>query len=551
MKLTKSAVVFLLAALLTATSLPLGAFAAAPKADNLSYTSELYSDATLNGYKQYETMWEDKTYLHSEAKITVYFDRQNETKQRDIIFYVINWNGERIGTESDISIVTDYIRADASIESGNRAAVIVVDFGGNPNAVANTIEKSLAALRSDLVGNQKLTVWKDPSAASKTETTVAVHSGYVYFLPAGYRVERDILYFESDKHGALGTLDRVMKAWNDYIAGKKKIKYAYHTGDASCSCGHAADAECIAGAPQIDKNGNVVPHAEQYAPTVSRVEDCRKSDGSPMSYKNRLDIIYPSGAKVETPVYSMAATHSPRTNNVGNTESRSHLVGFTFSGYTTAVFDYVYVPMARDDHYYYIAPYGTHGQNAAKSSRAAMRCIRYYAEEFGYSSELIGVAGISKGTPAAAVLSTVDNKYVKEQSNFKVVVGGKEVVNDGLYFEGDVIDEKGNVIEATVQPYLTYEQGYDGTYRSTDREISSEVKVAYCAAGDGINWVYNSANPSIQLGGKREDGTTTQHVPMVLSCGYFDQYKCWDHWDDIQARFEEYATNPFLNISSF
>lgn len=549
MKKFKSAVVLALTTMLVATGIPFGGFATHASAAELSYKSDIYSDATLNSYKQYETVWTDKTHVKGDVKITVYFDKQNATQTRDVIFYVINWNGERIGTEGDISIITDYIKAGPAIESGNRAAVIVADFGGNPNSSAGTIEKSLALLRADLVGSKKLTVWKDPSASTKSVTTVAVHSGYVYFLPSGYRVERDILYFESDKHGALGTLDRVMKAWNEYIAGKKKIYYAYHTGTTACKCGHAADAECIAGAPQIDQNGKVVPHSEQLAPTVSRVEDCRKQDGSPMSYQNRLDIIYPSGAKTKTPVYSMAATHSPRTNNVGNTESRAHLVGFTFSGYTTAVFDYVYVPMARDDHYFYIAPYGTHGQNAAKSSRAAMRCIRYYAEEFGYSSELIGVAGISKGTPAAAVLSTVNNKDVKENSTFTVTVGGKKVVNDDLYFEGDVIDEKGNVLQATVQPYLTYEQGYDGTYRSTDREISSEVMVAYCAAGDGINWVYKDANPTIQLGGKRADGTTTTHVPMVLSCGQSDQYGCWDHWDNIQERFKEYATNPFLNIS--
>ncbi len=549
MRFFKSAFAWLLTGLLTATSLPLAAFAAEASAQKPAYESELYSDATLKGYKQYETMWTDKSYTGAEAKVTVYFDRQNATQMRDVIFYVINWNGERIGTESDVSIVTDYVKAGRAIESGNRATVIVVDFGGNVKMVGGTIEKTLTQLRAELVGSGKLTVWSDPTAATKTETTVGVHSGYVYFLPAGYRVERDILYFESDKHSSLGTLNRVLKAWNEYIADKKKITYAYHTGTAACKCGHAADATCIAGAPQLDQNGNAVPHAEQLAPTVSRVEDCRRPDGSPMSYKNRLDIIYPSGAKIKTPVYSMAATHSPRTNNVGNTESRAHLVGFTFSGYTTAIFDYVYVPMARDDHFKYIAPYGTHSQNAAKSSRAAMRCIRYYAELLGYSSELIGVAGISKGTPAAAVLSTVNNKDVKEQSSFTVTVGGKSVVNDGLYFEGDVIDANGKVLQATVQPYLTYEQGYDGVYKETDREISSEVTVAYCAAGDGINWVYKEANPTLCLGGVRADGSVTTHVPMVLSCGFFDEYKCWDHWASIQARFEQYATNPFLNIS--
>ena len=553
MKFTQSAIALILTVLLLVASLPIGVFATEVKADKLSYTSELYSDATLNGYKQYETMWTDNTYVKGQAKLTVYFDTKNATTKRDVIFYVINWNGERIGTDSDVSIVTDNIKAEAAVESGNRAAVIVVDYGGNPNACANVVELSLAKLRTDLVSGGKLTVWKDPSAAQKTTTTVSVHASYVYFLPAGYRIARDIPFWESNKHSSLGTLDSVMNAWNKEIAGIKMVYYAYHSGDTStCTYDHASASgvECIAGAPQIDANGNVVAHSGQKAPTVTRAEDCRKSNGEPLNYTCRLDIIYPSGENVaETPVYTMAATQSPRTTNVGTTEGRTHLVGFTFCGYTAVVFDHAYIPMARTDHYGYINRYGTNAQNAAKVARAAIRCVRYYANEFGYSDELIGVAGLSKGTPTAGVLSTVNNKDVTEKDSYTVTVGGKTVKNTDLYFEGDVIAADGTVTKATVQPYMTYKQGYDGTYSSTDAEISSEVTVAYCAAGDGINWTYQSGNPSIQLGGKREDGTITTHVPMVLSCGLSDQYGCWDHWDGIQARFEEYATNPFLNIS--
>ena len=104
---------------------------------------------------------------------------------------------------------------------------------------------------------------------------------------------------------------------------------------------------------------------------------------------------------------------------------------------------------------------------------------------------------------------------------------------------------------------MTYEAGYNGknidgadvNYNVTRTgEISSEITVAYCAAGDGINRVYQG-DESIILGGTNPTtGKETQHVPMILSCGYYDEYGCWNHWSGIQKRFTQYAENPFIAI---
>lgn len=617
MRKTNRFIALLLTLVMLVGAMPLGVFAADSA---LSYESEIYTDDTLAGYKQYETMWTDSDYVKGDAKITVYFDKENATEIRDAIIYVINWNDTgigRIGKDSDVDIVTDYVKAGPSVETKHRAAVIVVDYGNNPLAVATVIEKSLAVIRHNFVGNPKsgngkLTVWADPAAETKTTTTVTTSASNVYVLPAGYRVMRDIPYFETDVHAALGTFKSIINAWNSHIAynpalvedvylAKKRapraIRYAYHTGDtATCTYDHATytEVECYKGAPQEidgvivpyenvithtgDKTTCPYPHSEMlvtdctknekvnihWAPVVDRIEDCRKPDGSPLNFVNRLDIIYPSGSPdVKTPVFVQAATHSPRMHNIGvigdvttnHKKLRTSLVGFTFSGYVGAVYDYVYIPMARDDHFNYIDPYLTHNSNGAKTSRAAIRCIRYYAEELGFDAELIGVAGISKGTPSVGVLSTINNKYVVEQGSPKYVIDGVEVsTNTAGYFEGDLNDDGTLTKGRTVQPYLSYDQGYDGTVTYDDEgnvvnEISSEISVAYCAAGDGINWIYNG-NSTIKLGATNSvTGEETQHVPMVLSCGYHDEYDCWDHWDDIQARFTEYADNPFIAIS--
>ncbi|MBQ7293723.1 MAG: Ig-like domain-containing protein, partial [Clostridia bacterium] len=579
MKSTKRLVALILAMLMIISCVPLGIFAAeeTATASTLVYESPIYEDETISGYKQYEAMWTDSTYVKGDVKYTVYFDTENATQTRDVVFYVINWNGERIGTDSDVDIVTDLIKADASVESGNRWAVVVVDFGGNPLAKSPNIEMSLAYLRAALPGASKLTVWTD--STHTTTKTVPVHKNHVYVLPAGYRVARDIPYFETDYHASLGTRNYVMNGWNSHIADKKKVYYAYHTGNDKCSFDHVTNAnvECIAGAPQ-EIDGNVVKHsAGQLAPKVTRYEDMRKTDGSPLDYVCRLDIIYPSGENVEaTPVMVQAATQSPRMSNVGTVGSddydkdgesslkvRAMLVGMEFSGYTVAVYDYAYSPMARGDHYGYIDPYGAHGSNAAKTSRAAIRCIRYFAEQYGYNDSLIGAAGISKGTPTTAILSTVDNKYVDEASSFNYDIDGDgpgtAVSTRDVWYEGDINAEGIVTTESTtvVQPYLTYEAGYNGKHIDGDDvnyaitrtgEISSEVNVVYCAAGDGINRVYKG-DESIILGGTNPTtGEETQHVPMILSCGYYDEYGCWDHWPSIQARFTEYAENPFIAI---
>ena len=267
MKTTNRLVALLLALIMVMSCAPLSIFAA--DTTTLSYESEIYEDETLEGYKQYEAMWNDPTYVKNNVKYTVYFDKENATATRDVVFYVINWNGERIGTDTDVDIVTDLVKAPASVESGNRWAVVVVDFGGNPLAKSPYIESSLGYLRAALPGKLKLTVWADETQSATT--TVPVHEDHVYVLPAGYRVARDIPYFETDYHASLGTRNYVMSGWNSHIAGKKTVYYAYHTGDENCSFDHTANAgvECIAGAPQ-EIDGKVVAYAAGHlAPTVS------------------------------------------------------------------------------------------------------------------------------------------------------------------------------------------------------------------------------------------------------------------------------------------
>ena len=537
----------LLALVMVACSLPLSVLAA----DNGTAVYDTAIETELADYLLYQTTYVDNTYVGATAKVSVYADTAKNgkaipTDKRDTIIYVKNWNGERIGTESDVSIVKSYIEAEASVETTNKAIVVVVDYGYSggdyaKNSVVGKIEHSIGAYRKNVISDGKLELGGS--------SYITLNAGVTYILPEGYRVERDILFWKSDFHSQKGTLDAVLNAWNTEIANPddnnyRKVYYDYYVEGDEIPAWEAEGT--TVGSPKHDEQGNVIlydPDGDgtpdlHGAPKVTRVEDCVKRYGEPMDYSIRLDILHPSFEKeedkVETPVFMVAATQSPRFKNIHD-GNRNYFGAFTFGGCTGVAFDYAYIPTARDDHYGYNDKYGTHGYNAAKWSRAAVRCVRYYAESLGYSDELIAAAGISKGTPTTSILSLNHNELAPERSYY-------DTSNNGTLFEGG---------ENIYQPYSTYEGAYDGkggnpdenpeTEMSKTGAIDSNVTVVYCAAGDGINWQYQNT-------GIRDHIEQYGNVPMALSCGKNDEYGCWDHYDDVVASKAELATSVYLSM---
>ncbi|MBR5518994.1 MAG: hypothetical protein IKV86_08230, partial [Clostridia bacterium] len=393
----------------------------------------------------------------------------------EVIFYVINHAGERIGQESDESIIGSYL------DEGY--VVVTVDYKNSHYAVTPYLEHSLVDVR---------TYYKSGNGFSGTPYSMYEYCGY--FLPAGYRIAKDITFWESDKHGSKGTLDAVISAWNIDIYGKGK------------------------------KMADGTPAKE-----AKTIEDCTKKDGSAMDYTLELDIIYPSQPKYATPIYAMAATQDRKHWHTADHTSCNYL-GFTFNGYTAVVWDHEYIPMARSDHWGYIDHYGTQSYNGNKVATAAVRCIRYFEDTYGYNADLIGVGGISKGSYPPAFLSRDNNHLIPER---KVYAQSE----NGTRFEGDKLDANGNVIETIRQPYLTYEGGYESTITEEEggTPIPTHITVAYSAAGDGADSLYQVH--------KNYTGT-----PMVLSCGIDDPYGCWNRWAPLVKHFQNNYTKPFIHM---
>ncbi len=541
-----------------------------------------YDDTDLDGNGVHDAME-----IANEFK--GYHENYIGTKGRDVIAYAINFRGERIGTEDDVSILRDYI--------DDGYVVLVIDFNKNELSSSPNIEHAMAAIHTYYKG---------------TVSGVKTNDNYFYALPCGYRLARGIWFWNLYYHSSLGTRAATVNSWNKSYVGNVS---SYYTANVTSEY------------QTLDKDGNVISVTREYkkgqAPiTAEYIQDCVMHDGSNLRYDHFLDISYPSIPKKSTPVYIMAAS-STDIQSKSCTEDRCSYAGFAFNGYTTAVFEYVYKPMVRSLVKGDLSSYGYDSQNITKIAQAAVRCVRYYAKDYGYDASRIGTAGISKASRAASVFSVIDNETIVEDAAYDLDKAARKQYGVSAAFEGDflegddymslgqpflyydvpygpIYDEDGNISRDIYGNIITYDYyGKDGvqyvrtegtqecedgfrqatgvsiakdygakieqrpkteSYRSENytmplsriygtedksaltsnvnnstpyyHYIDTDVTVGYCAAGDGANRYYGGF-------------ASKAKIPMILSCGATDEYKCFDKWAKILESFED-AENPYF-----
>jgi hypothetical protein len=134
--------------------------------------------------------------------------------------------------------------------------------------------------------------------------------------------------------------------------------------------------------------------------------------------------------------------------------------------------------------------------NGVKMHTAAIRCIKYYAEDYGYSDEKIGVAGHSK-------------------SSYVVTLSGP---NPDEFYESSPYSGQKRGDSYGEQPFLTYR---DGT------PISSDVTCVYHSMGAG------SIN--------RQHFLTPSNVPTYIACGVQDNANPAprDYWEQEFKDYQE------------
>ena len=449
-----------------------------------------------NGFEKfflYETVIEDDGRFGIPVKASVLFDKDNFKIKKGysgtpVMIYVINTGAKRVGTLSDSEIVSGMLK--------RGHVVTVLDYLDGKKAPAGyMLDLSVQGIRQKIMKGELFATVDALGQGSYPETLV---------VPSGCDASYGNVYWEFDKHGADGTLEKIVEIWNNDFRGTKGeslIKWVDAEGNRkSTQTAHdGSEPQWCAENGEPDANGSYLRVKHTLANDVT---DCAKPDGTMIDLKLYMHIVYPTAPKGKVPVMCLAASSENLCSNSASAD-RPHMNGFVFDGYAGVMYDYPYTPMARLDHYGYFDGYPKKGyitgDNATYSLKtynpqadmAAMRFIRYLAlsegEKYRFDTEAIGVYGNSKGG-WTTYLGEKDPEAMPPQRIFKGHHG------ETRYENGDTESRKG-VNGGEEQPWLTY----------NGKKIESGVQLVYSSCG--AVWY----------------AITKGHCPLFISCNRRDE----------------------------
>jgi Bacterial Ig-like domain len=278
----------------------------------------------------------------------------------EVIVYVKNSAWDRIGQESDLSILSDYIK--------KKFIVITIDFGNDKLAVSPRFDKDLHEIFKAVYGYKTESLLKNLNLNPKEYRC--------FFLPEGYRVAMDLVYWEIDKHAVYGTLEYIMKSYNE----------------------------------------DIVPKLPGLKPVTSPKEMVDRK-GNPFDFSVKMDIVYPSQAKKKIPAIIFSAWLSARNPNGEPISYLPHFAGFTMRGYVYIVMGHCFNPCVQ--HYFHYSKFTLDQWNGFVCYSAAMRYINANAVQYSINTDHIGMAGHSKGEYAITRLSDPHHEGGKEISRFE------------------------------------------------------------------------------------------------------------------------------------
>ncbi|HOI55088.1 MAG TPA: Ig-like domain-containing protein [Phycisphaerae bacterium] len=298
--------------------------------------------------------------LGRDVPLQIYYaDQSTGDAGAQVIVYLKNAAWPRIGQEPDLPILRDNIR--------KQFIVITVDFGDDPKAVSTFIDKDLHDLFRAVYGVKTESLLKD--------TGLKPINYRCFFMPAGYRVATDLVYWEIDKHAVHGTMEYIMQSYNEYI----------------------------------------VPKVQGLKP-ASSPRDMVDRQGKPFDYTVKMDIVYPSQAKGKLPVLVNSETISERNPNSSPSSYRPHYLGFTLRGYVHVVMGHCFNPCV--NHYFHFIRFELDHWNGLACYTAAMRYLRKYSDRYAMDTDHIGMIGHSKGQYAVTRLSDPNHAGGRESQRY-------------------------------------------------------------------------------------------------------------------------------------
>ncbi len=482
---------------------------------------------------------EDDGYVGA-LQYTLYYDYATHGKARggfdytNAIVYAINTNTERVGTDSNKTIITDML--------SKGYLVVVVDYLNNPLATGHALDDS-AQMASQHV---KFGHWIQGSDKVSAVTDWDHRYFKTYVCPSGYNVLLDQVFWSIDKHAADGTLEKIVENWNTDFKGKKPenlVKWA--TGDTTATRKTVADA--VDGSSPVwynasgavDTNGLYTKVKYTVASTIT---DCVNPDGSALDMDLKMNIVYPTNPEKEVPVLSVSCCWGyPTVTEQCYTDLCSHHTGSLFRGYAGAVYEYLWHPMAADDSYGYYdgnrqgnndlvtvtddhMNYSIHLYNDKLVNTASQRYLRYLALSQGstykFDLDKFSCIGLSKG-------------------GWFTFLGDSELqtglVNSGDYSDLDAME---SAIDEALAAFTPRRQ-FDGHHGETRYQAGKTAKIeggAYVGAdaidgGEKQPWLtYNGEEiiSGVQLtyasNGSQEEDIAAGHSPMFIAAHMNDEY---------------------------
>lgn len=478
--------------------------------------TDIVADEYLESKKIESLHLEKDGYLGIPVDLTVYHNGSvvdGGCNGTTVILYVVNTHATRTGTDSDVSIITSMVNRDY--------IVVVADYHNHKKAVTPDLDWAVQSLMQKVKGGKIFT-----STAYKTSYKEC------FVVPAGHNLERDRVFWQFDRHGADGTLEKIVEVWNlDFRGMKGSYVIPWHNDGVRKETQTAFDgSEPVwysigSGENQITHNGvNYIPDENGLYIRVkhtkaNEITDCVKKDGSPIDLNLYLHVIYPTNPEKSVPIMTLASSSEHLASGCVS-DQRPHTNGFGFDGYAVAMYDYAYVPMARTDHYGYFdgsSPesgsvtgdnftYSLFTYNLPLVPTAALRYLRYLSLTEGDTFKFngtIGVIGNSKGSvitqladlDLGLVKSTADGYTESELETFAYEY--IKSFNYYYFFEGHNGETRYDMNHATytkngatidggeIQPWLTY----------NGEMIPSGAQFVYSSCGSTTGYVDENFAP--------------------------------------------------------
>lgn len=513
------------------------------------------ANSELSVFQQGETQhFTDDGSIGIPYEVTVYYDVATHGAAQPgymtlggtpVLMYVVNANIERIGTDSDVSILRSML--------ARGCIVVVLDYLNQTEAVGSALDYSAQLLRSRM-----------SEGAYFADKNVFAEGSYKenLIVPAGYNVTLNQVYFELDKHGTDGTLEEIVTVWNHDFRKYKQdviVKWVHEDGSRKATQNRFdgsvpvwyADAQ----GTRIDAaNGQYIKIGHTKAEVIT---DCVKADGSPIDLKLYSHIIYPTNPLDTVPVMTMISSAEGLCDGSSRTD-RPQLQGFLFRGYAAVVFDYAYVPMGRNDHYGYFdgssvssgksvtgdnMTYAVHTFNTAQATTAAMRFARYMAlsepETYRFDVEAVGTFGISKaawithlGAPSLREELCTVAEGQSEESLAKAVNDKINAFYQMRYLEncdGKTRFDHGQTESYTVDGFTVHGGELQPWVVYNGCEIASGAQMIYSCCGGGVDEFCEGYSP-LFITENLQDTANTQYGQqniMVSLCRTMNIAALW------------------------